>query len=187
MLRASCSSSEEPEVLANTLLREPKQILAVDCKFEGLFNTHIDAITKKAKGVRARRNLSRTTRNIKATSYKTYIRPKAEYASVCWDPHIQKNIKKVEQVQRSSARYVTGNYARTSSTTSMLNDSLESRRCQSRLNMLFKIRYGLVDVNWRSYLTEVNSITRGHSSRLWVLHCNTQVYQPSFFQRTSRD
>ena len=88
------------------------------------FNNHIDAITKEAKGVRAFlwRNLSRTTRNIKATSYKTYIRIIVEYASVCWNPHTQKNIKKVEQMRRSSARYVTGNYARSSSVTSMLND-----------------------------------------------------------------
>ena len=58
-------------------------------------NSHIDAIaiTKKARRCPSLcRNLSRTTRNIKATSYKTYTQPIMEYAFVCWDTHTQKNI-----------------------------------------------------------------------------------------------
>ena len=122
-----------------------------------------------------------------------------EYTSVCWDPHTQKNIKKVEQIQRSSARYVTGNYARTSSVTSMLNDlqwdSLESRRLQSRLNIIiYKIRYGLVAINQRIYLTEVLGQLDHKRSQLKILGPTLQhpsvsprVYHSSFFPRTSRD
>jgi len=39
-----------------------------------------------------------------------YIRPMVEYASTVWDPHTLRNINKLEQVQRHSARYVTGNF-----------------------------------------------------------------------------
>ena len=59
----------------------------------------------------------------------------------------------------------------------------------SRVDWTYKIRYGLVDINWRIYLTEVKSITRGHRSRFWVPDWNTQVYhsQSFFFPCTSWD
>jgi hypothetical protein len=157
------------------------------------FNTHVDAVTKKANSTRAflSRNFSRCTRNIKAASYKTYIRPVVEYASIAWAPHAQRNIKKVEQVQRSSARYVTGNYDRTSSVTSMLDDlqwsPLDTRRHHSRLSMLYKIRFDHVDVDWKLYLRETNTRTRGHSFRFWVPRCKTNAYSSSFFVQTCRD
>ena len=88
------------------------------------FNTHIDVITKKANSTRAflQRNFSRCSRKIKEATYKTYVRPIIEYASTTWDPHTQRNIRKLEQVQRNSARYVTGNHDQRSSVTAMLNE-----------------------------------------------------------------
>ena len=161
------------------------------------FNTHIDAVTKKANSVKAflSRNLSRGTRNIKAASFKTYIRPIVEYASVCWDPYTSQNIDRVEKVQRRSARYVMGDYDYTSSVTSMLEylqwPSLQSRRLRSRLTMLYKIRFGLVDINWKSYWT--SPTTPRVSSEViaapsfYTLNCSLDVFKYSFFPRTCRD
>ena len=50
------------------------------------------------------RNLRSCTKDTRDITYKTYIRPTVEYASTVWDPHTSRNTKKLEQVQRHSAR-----------------------------------------------------------------------------------
>ena len=165
--------------------------LLVDSKLS--FNAHVDATTKKANSTRAflSRNFYHCNQKIKEATYMTYVRPIVEYAAAAWDPHTQRNIKKVEQVRRSSARFVTGNYDPRSSVTSMLKalkwPTLENRRLQTRLAMLYRIRFDLVDIQWSDYLTEAQSRTRGHQSRFWTPYCNTHLYASSFFPRTSRD
>ncbi|XP_038045149.1 uncharacterized protein LOC119719722 [Patiria miniata] len=140
------------------------------------FNTHIDNITRKATGTKAffSRNLSHSSQKVKEAVYTTFIRPSVEFAATSWDPHTQRNTKKLEQVQRSSARFVMGDYRRTSSVTSMLEHldwpSLQERRHQNRLQMMYKIRYNLVDIPWNNYLTQLSTSTRGHSSRFTIPH-----------------
>ena len=157
------------------------------------FNTHVDAVAKKANSTRAflSRNLSHCSRNIKETSYKTFVRPIAEYAASAWDPHTQRNIKKIEQIQRSSARFVTGNYDRTCSVTAMVQElqwsTLAARRCMSRLVMMYRIRYDLIDINWSQYLIPSTTRTRGHASRFLCPQCSSSIYSNSFFPRTTRD
>ena len=168
--------------------------VSIDSKLS--FNAHVDATVKKANGTRAflSRNLSRCSRKVKEASYFGYVRPIVEYAATAWDPHTTKNIDKVEMVQRRCARYVTSNYARTSSVSSMLEDlnwpTLQTRRHNTSLAMMYRIRYGLVDIRWEDHLSgasEATLKTRGHSSRFTLPHCKTQVYASSFIPRTSRD
>ena len=109
--------------------------LHVDKKLS--FNTHVDITCKKANSTRAllQHNFSHCSCKIKEATYKTYFRPIAEYASVAWDPNTQRNIRKIEQIQRRSARYVTNTYDRRSRVTSLLSElqwpSLQERRPQS--------------------------------------------------------
>ena len=137
--------------------------------------------------------LVRTSRNIKEAVYTTFIRPTVEYAAIAWDPHTQRSCDKVERVQRCAARYVMGDFSRRSSVTSMLHSlnwqSLQRRRLHSRLAMVYKIRSGLVDITWHDYFAERPPLhsTRGHSSRLQTIQCNTSVYAGSFFPRSARD
>ena len=53
------------------------------------FNTHVDAIVKKAGSTCAflARNIVRCCRKVKWMTYSTYIRPIEKYASPVWDPH----------------------------------------------------------------------------------------------------
>ena len=124
-------------------------------------------------------------------AYTTYIRPTVEYTSPVWDPHTKRNTNKIEMVQRRCARYVTGNFDRTSSVTSMLNSlswpTLEERRRQYRLAVMYRILHNQVDIHWQSFLTKTSSCTRGHSCRLSVPFCKNHVYASSFFPRTSKD
>ena len=157
------------------------------------FNAHVDAIVKKANSTRAflARNISRCCRKVKQMAYLSYIRPTVEYASPVWDPHTKRNSNKIEMVQSRCARYATGNFDRTSRLTSWLNclswPTLEERRRQYRLAVMYRILHNQVDIHWQSFLTKASSCTRGHSCRLFVPFCKNHVYASSFFPRTSKD
>ena len=157
------------------------------------FNSHIDAITKRANGTRAflSRNLSHCGPKVKEIAYTTFIRPSVEFASSVWDPHTKRNIQKVEKVQRGAARFVAGDFRRTSSVSDMISalkwPTLQDRRLQSRLVLMYKIYFDLVDIDWKQHLTPHSSSTRGHSSRFFVPHTLSSVYTSSFFPRTIRD
>ena len=139
-----------------------------------------------------RRNLKQCTTPVKAATYTTIVRPAVEYASTVWDPYRQKHIKAVEQVQRRAARYVCNNCTdRTPGcVTGMIQDlqwdSPEDRRHTSRLQMLFKIKHGLVDVDKGLHLKQSDSRTRGFS-RFFQEGTASEVYYDSFFLRTIRD
>ena len=158
--------------------------ICIDSKLA--FNTHVDAIVKRANSTRAflARNILRCCRKIKQMAYTTYIRPTVEYASQVWDQHTKRNTKKIEMVQRRCAIYVTGNFDRTSSVTSMLNSpgwpKLQERRRQYRLAVMYRILHNQVDIHWQSFLTKTSSCTWGHSCRLIVPFCKNHVYASSF-------
>ena len=124
------------------------------------FTTHVNAIVKKANSTRAfnARNIPRCCRKVKQIAYTTYIIPTVEYAAPVWDPHTKRNTNKIEMVQRWCARYVTGNFDRSSSTTSLLNylswPTLEERRRQYRLAVMYRIHINQVDIHWQSFLTK---------------------------------
>ena len=157
------------------------------------FNTHVNAITRKANGTRAflSRNIMHCSQQLKETAYTTYVRPTVEFACSAWDPYTQRNIKKIEQVQRSAARFIFGDFQRTSSVTNMVSSlnwtSLEDRRRQSRIIMLYKIHHDLVDIKSKDYLTPYSSSTRGHSSKYHIPQSRSSVYSSSFFPRTIKE
>ena len=149
-----------------------------------------------AKGNRTlgflRRNFRDCTTPVKAATYTTMVRPTLEYASSVWDPHLQKDIKALEQVQRRAARYVLNDYStRTPGCVSnMVNqlqwESLESRRRTDRLMMLYKIQNGLVDIQPDSFIQQSDRRTRGEH-RLYQERIGKESYNNSFFPRTIRD
>ena len=54
-----------------------------------------------------RRNMYNCPAAIKERAYTTLVRPLVEYSSPVWSPHTQRDIKKVEKIQRVAARFVT--------------------------------------------------------------------------------
>ena len=65
-------------------------------------------------------NLWGCPKTVKETVYKTLVRQKLQYACSAWDPHHQKDKAALEWAQRKAARFVTGNYDRTTNVTEML-------------------------------------------------------------------
>ena len=157
------------------------------------WNGHVAATCKKANRTRAfiQRNTYHCPQAIREMCYHTFIRPTLEYASPNWDPSTQKSAKQLESIQRRCARYVTREYAQTTSVTGLLEDlgwpTLQQRRAQARVILLYRIVYRLVDINPDLYLTPAASnTTRGHDKRYQIPQSTILAHQHSFFPRTVR-
>ena len=65
--------------------------------------------------------------------------------------------------------------------------TLEERRYQSRLAMMFTIHRNLVDIREDQHLSPSSSTTKGHSYRFKIPQTKSSVYTMSFFPQTTRD
>ncbi len=152
-------SDQQEEDLSSNLLHSWSGTKSGRLKFPGIdidsklmWNSLIDCITKTFNGTNAflQRNTSCCPHKIKENCYTTFVRPSLEYASSVWSPHIQKNIKKLESIQRRSARYVMNDSSHHNSVTAMMQHlewhTLETRRQQARLMMFYRIIHDLVDI-----------------------------------------
>ena len=137
-----------------------------------------------------RRNLSSCPRPVKVQMYQALVRPHLEYAATAWDPYHLNNINSLE---RRSARFVTGNYNRTPGTvTRILSDlqwpTLQRRRQDARLYLLYRSIQGNIAVSLPSYITKQTRTTRHTHPQIFLqVRASTQTYQNSFFPRTVRD
>ena len=79
-----------------------------------------------------------------------------EYASTVWSPHTATDIYKLEYNQRRAVRWATRDYRQTSSVTTMLGNlnwrTLDQRRIDSRLAIMYKVTYDLVAITAYAYL-----------------------------------
>lgn len=158
------------------------------------WSKHIENIT--AKGNRTlgfvRRNLKNCPKSVKTAGYTTLVRPVIEYASTVWDPTNQASINSLELIQRRAARFVCNDYtSRTPGcvTNMMKNlgwDSLQSRRQDNRLAMLYRIENDLIDINRTDFLRSGDSRTRG-GHKFYQQRITCDIYRNSFFPRTIRE
>lgn len=165
--------------------------LGVHLKSNLNWTYHIRAITKKASSVSAflQRNISPCPRKTKKLCYQALVRPILEYACVVWDPYTQDNIHRLEMVQRRFARFVFGDFHRTSSVTPMLSQlqwpPLLERRAQYKMLMMHRIINLQTDIP-QTYLVPVLTSHRGHTRQFQIPFARTLVYQKSFFPDSIR-
>ena len=118
--------------------------LAVNIHKQLNWNYHFSSITKKANNTRSllQHNISQCSKTTKELCYRTLVRPLMEYATVIWDPFTEANIRKLEMVQRRSARTVCSDYRRTTSVSSMLQQlqwpTLQERRAKAKVTMMYQ-------------------------------------------------
>ena len=155
------------------------------------WNTHVDTTAKKATTSLnfLKRNLHSCPSTVKDKCYKSLVRPIMEYASCVWDPHTQRNINKLEMVQRRAARFVKGDYSRTSSVTAMLADlewnTLQQRRMQSKTVMLYRVIYQLVSIPVTPFLIPTRA-SRVNNMRYAVPRSTVNAHLYSFFPSAIR-
>ena len=151
------------------------------------WSPHIDAITSKAFSKLAflQRNISHCPRQTKTLAYQSLIRPKLEYSVGIWDPHTKKDISRLEAVQRKAARFVTGDFGRESSVSSMLDDlewpPLQRRRKELKLTLFHKAYHNEVDVP-----IPLDTNTRGPAHKFLIPSSRTNHHLYSFYPSTVR-
>jgi hypothetical protein len=95
-------------------------------------------------------------------------------------------------VQRRAARYVKNRYHNTSSVTEMLHQlqwtSLEARRRQARLVLLYKISNNLVKIDPTIKLIPPKRLSRNmHDRSVQIPASSTTLRRKSFYPRTIRE
>ena len=154
---------------------------------------HISNITMKANRTLGflRRNLQVNNQQLKSQAYKTLVRPTVEYASTLWDPYTKKNIDQLERVQRRAARYVQNWYHNTSSVTDMPQQlnwlSLQHRRRDAILCMLYKIHYNLIAIPADCLQLQLRHTRFSHKLAFHTLQGSGNYRKYAFFPRTIRE
>jgi len=133
------------------------------------------------------RNINVSNPQIKERAYKTL-----DYSSTVWDPHTSTATKKIESVQRRTARTTLNCYRRTSSVGAMLTELnwqlLAERRRIAHLVMFYKIHCHLVAITMPLESKMSSSPERTENSLVYIIpasHCDYHLH--SFFPRTVRE
>ena len=91
-------------------------------------------------------------------------------------------------VQRRAARYVHNRYHNTSSVTDMMNQlnwrSLQHRRRDTRLCMIYKVYHGLIAVPADDLVLKQRVAKNSHCMAFHIPHSNTNYRKFSFFPRS---
>ena len=136
-----------------------------------------------------KRNL-KSTKEVRERAYKSLVRPQVEYAASVWSPWLARDKARIERVQRRAARYVYNTYSRYSSVTAMLQsldwETLESRRFNMRLCIIYKAYYNLAIFPLSDYATPITVQTRGNNIKFILPHCSKDVFKHSFLPAALR-
>ena len=165
----------------------PIKYLGVHISQDLKWYSHINSTFLKANQTLGflKRNLRINSSTVKEKAYKSLVRPTLEYCSTVWGPKCitgnpkvgditsHRLVDQLEMVQRMAARCVTGRYRNTSSVSDMLRSpdwwSVEQRRVDSRLSMLFKIPHHLVAIDEQSCLKRGTGRREHRRQRLYTL------------------
>ena len=123
-------------------------------------------------------------------AYLTYVRPIAEYGSVVWSPHLNRDIDSVESIQRSFTMKI---FSRCNIQCDSYKDrlfklnlrSLQYRRVEADLIMAYKILHNIVDIPMSKFFALYVSpySTRRHRYCLKRRKTSTKLEQNSFANR----
>jgi len=155
------------------------------------WSNHICRTVKKANQTLhfLSRNLRYCPRTVRETAYFSLIRSTLEYGATVWDPHLRKDIDKLEMVNRRAARFVTSNHRRTDiSVTALLQDLkwplLQDRRRDLRLTMMYRISNGLIAIPPTRLVVAPSRTRSNHPLKYQTLRSSCDIAKHYFYQRT---
>ena len=112
------------------------------------FSSHINSMSCKARNswLAIKRCFRTTNADLLYRAYTVYVRPILEYCSSVWSPYRLYDIRKIESVQRSFTKRLSGledlSYMHADRLTNLKSDTLELRRLKSDLTMYYFIIHG---------------------------------------------
>ena len=97
------------------------------------------------------RNFNKCPQNVKENLFNALVRPLLEYGCCAWDPYKNKQINKLEMINKRAARFITGNHKREHGNTNKNMKTLgwsplSERRAKIKLIMFYKIQSNQVHV-----------------------------------------
>ena len=123
--------------------------------------------------------------------YVSFVRPHLEYAAPVWDPHLQKDIDKLEKVQNFALRMCTKNWmAGYDDLLTCCNiPSLKTRRLYLKIVFLYQLVNDLIvypshPSHGVSHRNLSVNIRHGHPALLRRSFSRTQAYNMSFFHHS---
>ena len=167
--------------------------LGVTISHDLRWENHCQKVKQKASRTLGllRRTLSPCKQNVKSKAYHALIRPQLEYASEAWSPYTLDGVDRLEKVQRAAARFVFGDYRRTTHVTPLITtlgwDSLHVRRLLYQSTMFFKVHYGLVNIQFPPAIQPASYIGRhDHQLKYTIPEASVDPYKFSFYPRSVR-
>ena len=156
------------------------------------FSEHIQSMCMKARkilGLLYRRFYSNSDGSTLLQLYLSLVRPHLEYASPVWNPHMHKDIKLLENVEKFAIRMITKRWdcGYQELLDMVALPSLETRRLQSSLCMLYKIVHNLC--YFPSHIITPRSNVSQRTDRRLLLHqpfARTNTFMYSFVPRSVR-
>ena len=117
--------------------------------------------------------------------YKSLVRPHLEYCIQAWRPHLQKDIKLLENVQHRATRLIDDFSCLTyeQRLTRLRLTTLETRRLRGDLLEVFKIMKGIDNVDYRDFFVLSTNRSRGHSMKLFKVRFETNCGKFMFSNR----
>ena len=185
-----------PHTLEGAKLENVESIkyLGVTITSDLRWNTHVSNVCTKANRTLGflRRNLYSCLQEVKEAAYQVLVHPVLDYGSSVWDTPSVLPQEELENVQKRTARFVTGNYSyETGSMTGILGhlkwESLKKRRKDNRLILLYKGLKGNASVPTDDLIPKTRHARNQHSMAFPTPIANTDVYKGSFFPQTIRD
>ena len=170
-----------------------KQVRDLGVMITGDFKSTSQCIEAARKGNAALYRLKRTVASrdpkVLVPLYKAFVRPHLEYCVQAWRPALQKDIKKLEGVQRAFTRVFPN--LRQLAYDSRLHQldlfSLERRRLRGDLIEAFKMMTGLSDAGGHMFTHNESSALRGHELKLVKNRARLDIRQNSFAFRIVND
>ena len=144
-----------------------------------------------------KRNLHHCPKELKEKAYTTLVHPKLEYASTIWDRHLQKDVNKLEAVQRKAAHFMTNqphqqNAGEHASVNEMLCQLgwpvLESCREDAHVTTKYKMVNEMICLSPEYHPSYIEGSTRGSSQQHFQeVQCNMDAFRSDTIPCTIRD
>ena len=153
------------------------------------WTNHVTDITSKSSKCLGmiKRTLGPCKPEVKRTAYNMLIRPKLEYSSPIWNPHTFSQVKSLEIVQHSAARFVKNDYRRNTNPADLITalgwPTLERRRIIKQATTFYKILNNIIEITPPPLGLLTRSRTRG---QYIAPKCRINAMVFSFYPRAIR-